>query len=173
MASYSLMAYSVGLVGFSLVKVLAPGYFARQDTRTPVKVGVVAMLSNMALNAAIVLPMVHWNFIAPHMGLALATSLAAFINAGLLFAGLVRAGVYRPRPGWRRLFLLGLLANGAMAAVVLALVGPLSAWSEAGAMERILQLAVCIGAGMAVYGLVIMGFRGHREFASPGPSPRP
>lgn len=173
MASYSLMAYAGGLVGFSLVKVLAPGYFARQDTRTPVKVGVVAMVANMLFNAAIVLPMVHWDFIAPHMGLALATSLAAFVNAGLLFAGLVRTGVYRPRPGWRRLFLLGLVGNVGMAAVVLMLAGPLAAWSEAGVFDRILWLSGCIGAGMAVYGLVIGLFGGHREFASPGPSDRP
>lgn len=156
MASYSLMAYAVGLLGFTLVKVLAPGYFARQDTRTPVKVAVVAMVANMLLNAAIVIPMVMTGFVAPHMGLALATSVAAFINAGLLFAGLLRSGVYRPRAGWGRLILQGLVANALMAVLVLWLAGPFSDWLAADAWTRILRLALCIGAGMGVYGLVLL-----------------
>src|SRR5690606_18654729 len=76
MASYSLRAYSLGLLAFMLIKVLAPGYFARQDTATPVKIGVVAMVANMGLNIAFVLPLVKMDL--GHMGLALATSVAAF-----------------------------------------------------------------------------------------------
>jgi len=161
MASYSLMAYAFGLVGFTLVKVLAPGYFARQDTLTPVKAGVVAMVCNILLNAAIVIPMVFTGFIAPHMGLALATSLAAFINAGLLLAGLLRRGVYRPRSGWPRLFLCGLLANLAMAAVVLWLTGSLDAWLEASMLSRVGDLFLAIAVGGLVYGLslLLMGLR--------------
>jgi len=163
MARYSLMAYALGLVGFTLVKVLAPGYFARQDTLTPVKAGVVAMLANMLLNAAIVIPMVMMDFVAPHMGLALATAIASFINAGLLFMGLWRRGIFRPRPGWRGLFLRGLLANVLMAAVVLWLAGPMSDWLTAAAMERVTLLALCIGAGFVVYAvsLLLFGLRRH------------
>ena len=80
MAALSLMAYAVGLLGHMLVKVLAPGFFSRQDTASPVKYGVIALLSNMVLNLMLV-----WQF--KHAGLALATSLSAFINAGLLFYG--------------------------------------------------------------------------------------
>jgi len=156
MASYSLMAYALGLVGFTLVKVLAPGYFARQDTLTPVKAGAVAMLCNIALNAAIVIPMVLSGFIAPHMGLALATSLAAFINAGLLFMGLVRRGVYRPREGWRGLMLRGLAANLAMAAVVLWLAGSLQEWLDASLMQRVVELTVAIVVGGGVYALTLL-----------------
>ncbi|MCP1726218.1 putative peptidoglycan lipid II flippase [Natronospira proteinivora] len=161
MASYSLMAYAMGLVGFTLVKVLAPGYFARQDTVTPVKAGVVSMVCNIALNAAIVIPMVMTGFIAPHMGLALATSMAAFINAGLLFAGLMRRGIYRPRAGWRGLFVRGLLANLAMAGVVVWLAGSLDAWLAASVMTRVLDLAVAIAVGGGVYAvtLLLMGLR--------------
>ncbi|MEA5444751.1 murein biosynthesis integral membrane protein MurJ [Gammaproteobacteria bacterium AB-CW1] len=156
MAAWSLMAYAFGLVGFTLVKVLAPGYFARQDTKTPVKAGVVAMVSNMVLNLAFVLPMVMTGFVAPHMGLALATAIAAFINAGLLYMGLRRRGVYRPGPGWASLFFKGLVANGVMAAVVLWLAGPLADWLDAGVWERVGLLAVCIGTGALVYGLVLL-----------------
>ena len=156
MARYSLMAYGLALVGFSLVKVLAPGFFARQDTATPVRAGIWAMLANIVLNFALVVPMVMLGFVAPHMGLALATAGASVVNAGLLYRWLRRAGVYRPRPGWRALFLRGLLANLAMAAVVIGLAGPLSGWLEATASERVLWLAGCIAAGGLVYALTLL-----------------
>ena len=78
MASRSLISYAIGLVGFILIKVLASGYFSRQDTKTPVKIGVVAMFANIILNLILIIPLAH-------AGLALATSLATFINAGLLY----------------------------------------------------------------------------------------
>ena len=93
MAARSLLAFAAGLLAFVAVKVLATGYFSRQDTRTPVRVGVVAMLSNIVLNLALVVPLAH-------AGLALATTLSACLNAGLLLRGLVVRGVFRPRPGW-------------------------------------------------------------------------
>ncbi|HAG94499.1 MAG TPA: murein biosynthesis integral membrane protein MurJ, partial [Gammaproteobacteria bacterium] len=86
-ASLSLQAYGAGLLGFMLVKVLAPGYFARQDTKTPVKVGIKAMVANMVFNLALIVPLAH-------VGLALATSLSALLNAFLLWLGLRREGVY-------------------------------------------------------------------------------
>jgi len=95
MASRSLRAYALGLVAFMLIKVLAPGYFARQDTATPVKIGIVAMVANMAFNLALILPLAH-------AGLALATSASAFVNAGLLARGLRRRGVLVFQPGWGR-----------------------------------------------------------------------
>nr|WP_297460456.1 murein biosynthesis integral membrane protein MurJ [uncultured Halomonas sp.] len=95
MAAMSLRAYALGLVAFMLIKVLAPGYFARQDTKTPVKIGILAMVANMALNLALIVPLAH-------AGLALATSLAAFLNAGLLGLGLWRNGVLVFQPGWGR-----------------------------------------------------------------------
>ena len=84
MATLSLRAYSVGLVAFMLIKVLAPGFFARQDMRTPVRIGVIAMVSNMVLNLLFVVPLHHYWQIG-HVGLAAATSVSAFLNAGLLF----------------------------------------------------------------------------------------
>src|SRR5690606_14827183 len=76
MASLSLMAYSVALVGFTLVKVLSPGYFSRQDVRTPVRVSIRAMVVNIVLNLAIVVPMVRMGIPGAHAGLAAATGLA-------------------------------------------------------------------------------------------------
>ena len=144
MASLSLVAYASGLLGFVMIKVLAPGYFARQDTRTPVRVGVVAMLANIALNLALVVPL-------KHAGLALATSLSAYINAGLLLRGLRRDGVYVPESGWRGAALRALAANVAMAAVLVAFRGEPSLWLDAGVAERATRLTLLVTGGAVVY----------------------
>lgn len=104
MASLSLKAYCVGLLPFMLIKILAPGFYARKDTRTPVKIGIIAMAANMVLNLVLVIPL-HYYWQIGHVGLALATSLAAFINAGLLFRGLRRDEVIRFHAGWGELLL--------------------------------------------------------------------
>ncbi len=102
MAAISLMAYSLGLVGFILVKVLINGYFSRQDTRTPVKYGIVAMGANMVLNLIFVGLMVLEEHEAPHAGLALATACSSLLNAWLLYRGLRQRAVYQPLQGWGR-----------------------------------------------------------------------
>ena len=151
MAATSLVAYSLGLVGFILVKVLAPGYFARQDTRTPVRIGVTALVANMVLNVVIVLSWVQAGWAAPHAGLALATTLSAFLNAGLLLRGLLRAGVYRPGPGWWTLVGQVLLANLAMIGFLWwAALWP-GDWLAIGAFDRVVGLAVAVIGGMSVY----------------------
>ncbi len=94
MSSYALMAYSLGLIGFSMVKVLAPGYFARQDTKTPVKVGLIALALNMIFNVAVVVPAFLAGFAIPHVLLAVSTGLSAILNAALLFRGLRHDGIY-------------------------------------------------------------------------------
>ena len=96
MTQYGLMAYSWGLIGFSLVKVLAPGYFARQDTRTPVIIAVSVLVITQLLNVVLV-P------VFAHAGLALSIGLGALINAGWLLIGLRRRGSYVPNKGWWRL----------------------------------------------------------------------
>jgi putative peptidoglycan lipid II flippase len=151
MAIYSLAPYALSLLGFTLVKVLAPAYFARQDTRTPVRVGVIAMVANILLNLAIVVPMVKIGFVAPHMGLVIATGLAAFINSGLLYRGLRRAQVYRPGPGWAALIGRVVLANVALAALLVWLAGPLDHWLVASGLERSQRLALCLVSGTAIY----------------------
>jgi len=95
-SALSLMAYAIGLPAFMLIKVLAPHFFAHQDTKTPVKIGVVAMTSNIAFNLILVWPL-------DHVGLALATSLSAWLNALLLLRGLHRRGWYEVhQPPWRQ-----------------------------------------------------------------------
>jgi putative peptidoglycan lipid II flippase len=145
------MAYSWGLLGFSLVKVLAPGYFARQDTRTPVRVSLIAFSVNMILNVVIVLPAYWLGFPAPHVLLATSTSLAAAINTVLLWRGLKRDGIYRPEPGWPRLLAQIVAANGVMAAVLWWISGDLQAWAIARPLERVLRCGLCILAGAMVY----------------------
>lgn len=155
MAALSLRAYALGLLGFILVKVLAPAFFARQDAATPVRIGVVAMLANIVMNVAFVVPMVVWEIPAPHAGLALATTLAAFLNAGLLFARLYRRGWYRPAPGWRRLFLQVGVAAAAMTLVLALIGGDSAAWAGPDWQARVLRLALCVSAGAGMYFLVL------------------
>ena len=156
MAARSLMAYSFGLVGFILIKVLAPGFYARQDTKTPVRIAVIAMVTNMVLNIALVFPLAH-------AGLALATTLSAYLNAFLLFRGLRREGVYQPRQGWRLLILRGAVACGVMAGLLLWGAGSLELWLALDVWGRIWRLLAWIGAGGAVYfaTLLLLGVRLH------------
>ncbi len=161
MASVSLSAYAFGLLGFTLVKVFAPGFYARQDTRTPVKIGIISVIANIVLNIVITIPWAMSGAAAPHAGLALATSLAAFINAGLLYRGLRRSGVYTPAPGWRPLFRQVLIANLAMGGLLWLGAGNLNVWLERNAVHRGLWLALWVAAAMLVYFLVLLlsGFR--------------
>lgn len=155
MAELSLMAYALGLLGFILVKVLAPGYYSRQDTRTPVRIAVIAMAANVVMNIAFVVPMVVWDIPGPHAGLALATTLAAFINAGLLFRGLRREAGLVLAPGWARLWGQVLVADVLMAGILWAGAGETSAWLRRGWDERALHLLMWVGAGALVYFAVL------------------
>jgi putative peptidoglycan lipid II flippase len=151
MASASLMAYSFGLLGFTLVKVLAPGYFARQDTKTPVKVGIIALVTNMVLNVAIVVPWYQSGAAGPHAGLALATSLSAFLNAGLLYRGLRRDGVLVHGSGWGRFIVRVVLACSVMAVLLTYFVPEPAAWLEADFWQTCVWLAVAVIGGTAAY----------------------
>jgi len=144
MASRSLMAYAAGLLPFILVKVMATGFYSRQDTRTPVRIAVVAMISNMVLNVILVFPLAH-------AGLALATSISSLVNAGLLYRGLRRQQVYRPRPGWRPLAVRVIAANAVMVAVLLFGVGDIDSWFGLDWTRRALKLAALLVLGAASY----------------------
>jgi len=154
MSGQSLKAYSAGLLAFMLIKVLAPGYFARQDTKTPVKIGIFAMAANMVFNLALVFPLAH-------AGLALATSLSAWLNAGLLWRGLIKEGVWRWQSGWP-VFLLRIgVANAALAGVISWFQPPLEQWLNADGFQRSADMAILVTAGVAVYfiALAAMGLR--------------
>jgi len=162
-STLSLRAYSLGLLGFMLIKVLAPGYYARQDTKTPVKIGMIAMVTNMAINLALIVPFAH-------TGLALATSLAAFLNAGLLFRGLRKAGVFRPASGWGIFLLRLVLASAAMVAVVMWLDRDVAQWLAWGWRDRVIWLALLVVAGVATYliTLLLAGLRLRHLLTRPG-----
>jgi len=151
MSALSLSAYAIGLPAFIAVKVLAPGFYARQDTRTPVKIAITAMVSNMLLNLLFVVSLTYAGFRGPHMGLALASSVAAYINAGLLYRMLRRQGAYRPETGWPRVLLAVGVGCTAMAAVLVWLNGPPAEWATWGAASRGYRLAFLIVAGIVVY----------------------
>jgi putative peptidoglycan lipid II flippase len=156
MASYALMAYSWGLLGFSLVKVLAPGYFARQDTKTPVRVGLIALGINMALNAGVVLPAQYFGFPYPHILIATSTCVSAAVNTTLLWTGLGRQGVYKARPGWAALLARVVFANAAMAALLYWMAGDVQGWLAQEPWERAGRLALCIVAAAATYFAVLL-----------------
>jgi len=154
MATRSLWAYSAGLVAFMSIKVLAPGYYSRQDMKTPVRIAVIAMLTNMAFNIALMYPL-------GHAGLALATTISATVNASLLYRGLRREGVYTPEAGWSRLLLRGLAASLLMGLVIWWGAGSLTAWLEADTWTRIGRLLLWIAVGGGVYfaALLVLGVR--------------
>ncbi len=165
MAGMSLMAYSFGLVGFIMVKVLVPGYFARQDTRTPVRIGIKALGVNMVLNIAIVVPWAMGGYPGPHTGLAVATSLSAFLNAGLLYRGLRREGVLDRAPRLGK-FLLTVVVAAALMMMLLRYFMPMTPdWLEATLPVRCLWLIGGIAGGGLVYfgALYAMGIR-HTDF---------
>jgi putative peptidoglycan lipid II flippase len=163
MASYSLIAYSAGLPAFIAVKVLAPGYYARQDTRTPVKIAITAMVTNMVLNLAFVGALLGYGFAGPHAGLALASSVAAYLNAGLLYRGLTKRQVYTPERSWARVWLAVIVACTVMGALLLFMTQDIENWFQAGAALRIRNLFLTILFGVIVYLFigVVTGLRKH------------
>jgi putative peptidoglycan lipid II flippase len=152
MASLALMAYSSGLLGFSLVKVLAPGYFARQDTRTPVRIGIQSLGLNMGLNLAIVLPLaLAYDRPGLHALLALNNGIGAWYNSGMLYRGLRRQGVLRHAPGWPRLLVQILGATVLMCAFLWWLAGDTARWIEMSAWRRVQWMSLLVAGGGAIY----------------------
>ena len=164
MTRQALVAYSVGLVGMILVKILAPGFYARQNVATPVKIGLLTLLATQAMNLAFIGPL-------KHAGLALAIGLGACLNAGLLYRTLRQHRVYEPQPGWP-LFLLKVGAAVALMAIVLYLgMGDPAWWLAAGWEKKIPAVIGLTLLGGAVYGggLLALGFR-PRHFSRKGAS---
>ncbi|QSX38080.1 murein biosynthesis integral membrane protein MurJ [Shewanella sedimentimangrovi] len=149
MASYSLMAYGSGLLSFMLVKVLAPGYYSRQDTRTPVRYGIVAMVSNMVFNILLAIPF-------GYVGLAIATSMSAALNAGLLYRGLHKARVYSAGAATLIFLAKVVLACLLMAALLWYLLPQQTVWLEWSFSHRAGVLLGLIGAGALCYAIVLL-----------------
>ncbi|TXH05198.1 MAG: murein biosynthesis integral membrane protein MurJ [Nevskiaceae bacterium] len=158
MSTYALWAYAPAFMGFSMVKVLIPGFYARQETRIPVRCGIIALISGSVMSVGLFLlsRVFHWN--AAHAGLAFATSFSACVNATLLYRRLRRDGVYRPGEGWRLFWLRLLAASAAMVAVTLLLDVPLDTWLAQGTRLRALHLVEVVTAAAAAYFAVLYAF---------------
>lgn len=144
MAGRSLIAYAIGLTGLILIKVLSSGFFSRQDTRTPVRIAFIAMACNVILNIALVFPLAH-------AGLALATSLAALINASLLYYHLRRDKVLQHQHGWSSLFIRVLLASLLMCFCLYWFAPAVESWFSVTVFERVLRLAGLVVGGAFIY----------------------
>jgi putative peptidoglycan lipid II flippase len=162
MTRQALVAYSIGLVGMILVKILAPGFYARQNVATPVRIAVLTLLATQTMNLAFIVPL-------KHAGLALAIGLGACLNAGLLFRMLRRQGIYRAQPGWTA-FLGRVLASVCLMGLALHFaMGEAQWWLSATGLKKVPALAGLVLLGVAVYGgsLLAMGVR-MRDFARQG-----
>ena len=154
MTRQALMAYSVGLLGLIFVKVLAPGFYARQNITTPMRIAIFTLAATQAMNLVLV------GLIA-HAGLALSISLGACLNAALLYRALRGANIFQPRPGWPLFILKTVVAVTLMAAVLYLLAGSSEWWFGARAGMRALAMGGLVVLGALVYfaGLFLMGFR--------------
>lgn len=154
MASYSLMAYGSGLLSFMLIKVLAPGYYSRQDTKTPVRYGIIAMITNMGFNLLFAVPF-------GYVGLAIATSMSALLNATLLYRGLHLAGVYRVSKATMVFFAKAVVSTVLMVVVLYHFLPSPDVWLDWHFVERAKSLIGLIAAGAVSYllGLLLLGIR--------------
>lgn len=156
LSAAALAAYAIGLPGLILVKVLVTAYYSRQEPATPVRCGIAAVIVNLVLNLILVFPL-------KHVGLALATALAAWTQAYLLYAGLRRRNIYQPTSGWGMLLLHVAAASLLMAALLGAWLPDEARWLEQTALERVLHLGAMVSGGMALYlaGLWLTGYGRH------------
>jgi len=158
MASLALAAYALGLPAFILIKILAPGFYSRQDTKTPVRIAIKAMLANMVLNVVIVVPWYFSGIEGAHAGLALATSASGYLNAWLLYRGLRQSGIYTPGPAIPRFYPALLTALLGMAVLLVLIMPDGAQWSDWSARMRLLQLTWLLLAGSGVFALILLGF---------------
>ena len=156
MTREALIAYSIGLLGLILVKVLAPGFYARQNIRTPVKVAILTLVATQLMNLAFIIPL-------KHAGLALAIGLGACLNAGMLYAKLRSHGIYQPLPGWGLFILKILIAIIVMGVGLWLTAGSNTEWFVLTATERVVKLGLMVVQGGISYFacLWVLGFRLH------------
>lgn len=159
MTQRALIAYSVGLMGLIVVKVLAPGFYSRQDIKTPVKIAIVTLIMTQVMNLAFIGPL-------KHAGLSLSIGLAACLNASLLYWQLRKQKIFQPEPGWARFLIRLIIAVLVMAGALVGMMMVMPAWDTGSMPYRILRLMAVVGVGVAAYfaTLAALGFR-VRDFA--------
>lgn len=161
MTRASLWAFSGGLLAFILIKILAPGYFARQDMKTPVRIGLIALAVNLVMNLSLVWLFIRYEVAATHAALALATTISAFVNAGLLMRGLLHNGALRLLPHWRR-FLIKVLAATIGLGLFLYWTAPSIDWwlDEAFGIRAVVVAGLVMAGGLVYFALLwVMGLR--------------
>ncbi|MTD39902.1 murein biosynthesis integral membrane protein MurJ [Erwinia sp. CPCC 100877] len=159
MTQRALVAYAVGLMGLIVVKVLAPGFYSRQDIKTPVKIAIVTLTMTQLMNLAFIGPL-------KHAGLALSIGLAACLNASLLYWQLRKQAIFTPQPGWMRFLVRLVIAVAVMAAALVGMLCVMPEWSLGSMPYRLLRLMAVVLVGVVVYfaTLALLGFR-PRDFA--------
>jgi len=153
MASYSLMAYGSGLLSFMLIKILAPAFYSRQDTKTPVKYGIITMVCNMVFNLILAIPF-------GYVGLALATALSGTLNAVLLYRRLSSTGIYTMSADTLR-FNLKVTLSAALMGLAIYWLNTLFIWDTALLLARIYMLTGLVALGISVFAfsLLLFGIR--------------
>jgi len=154
MTQRALVAYSIGLLGLIAVKVLAPGFYSRQNIKTPVKIAVVTIIITQLMNLAFIGPL-------KHAGLSLSIGLAACLNAALLYWQLRKQDIFRPQPGWGLFLVRLLVAVLVMSGVLIGMLVLLPAWDTGSMFYRLsrLMLVVIVGAGSYFATLMLLGFK--------------
>ncbi|MDO8207850.1 MAG: murein biosynthesis integral membrane protein MurJ [Gallionella sp.] len=161
MTSHALIGYSVGLIGLILVKILAPGFYARQDIRTPVKIGIVTLIATQLMNVLFI-----YGLHLQHAGLALSIGLGACFNSAVLFYFLRKNDIYQPEPGWAMYFTKIGLAVAALGVTLWFGMGSEQSWLTGSGWARIGRLTALVTGGVFVYFavLAVLGFR-PRDFS--------
>jgi putative peptidoglycan lipid II flippase len=150
----SLFTLSLGVPAFMMIKVLASGFYARQNIKTPVKVGAVAMVINTFLCAVLIYPMAH-------AGLTLASTIAGYVNAGILLYLLIKRDIFKPAKGWVKYLIQLLLANAIMGGVLVWCIGDMSYWISKPLFHRFGTLLGYVSIAVLVYiiSLILLGIR--------------
>jgi len=151
---YAVWASAAGLLGLILAKVLAPGFYARQDTSTPAKIAAIAFAVNIIMSLVLISPM-------QHVGLAAAVSIAAYANAAMLFIGLRRTGILVLQPGWWRLLAQVGLSTAAMTGLLVWGIGDWRDWLQMTIWHQVEKLLLWVIAGFSIYvvAMLIVGIR--------------
>ncbi len=158
MSSLALRSMAGGILGFMLIKIFAPAFFARQDIRTPVRIGIVSVFANMIFSV-IFIGIFYLLDIPLHGGLALATTGAAFVNAGLLYYFLHKRDIFRFDRSWKKLFAQFVIATSAMVGVLYVMLPYFP--TDSAQWRRLVALLIMCAVGALVYGAVLLatGFR--------------
>ena len=154
MTQRALVAYSVGLIGLIVVKVLAPGFYSRQDIKTPVKIAIVTLIMTQVMNLAFIGPL-------KHAGLSLSIGLAACLNASLLYWQLRKQKIFTPQPGWAWFLARLVISVLVMSAALVGMLYIMPDWSQGTMLWRLLRLMAVVVAGIAAYfaALAVLGFK--------------